>query len=561
MSKNEWIQLFIYFLVLITLAPMLGKFMFSIFSKTEVFAGFLKPVENLFYKASGIDGNRQMNWKEYAKAILLFNLAGFLVLFAILLFQGSLPLNPENLPNVGVALAFNTAVSFVTNTNWQAYSGENTLSYFSQMIGLTVQNFVSAATGIAALSAMARGLTRRSEQLGNFWVDMTRSVIYILLPLSLIFAVIMASQGVVQTFANYAQGVTLEGAKHVIPLGPAASQIAIKQLGTNGGGFFGVNSAHPFENPTPFSNFLEMLAILLIPAALVFTYGHFTKSKRQGYAIFATMLIFLLAGLGIALYSEFGHNPVLGNSTFMEGKETRFGIGNSVFWGVFTSVTSNGSVNAMHDSFSPLAGMVTLVNLMLGEVIFGGVGSGLYGMLHFVILTVFIAGLMVGRTPEYLGKKIEKREVQMSMLAVMAPLAPILVFSSIAAVTGSGLSSLNNQGPHGLTEILYAFSSASGNNGSAFAGLSVNTNFYNITLAIAMLIGRYGVILPSLVIGGTMALKKVAPESDGTFSTDSIIFVVLLISVILIVGVLTFFPVITLGPILEHLLMQAGRVF
>ena len=565
MSINEWIQLFVYFLVLVLFAIPLGKLMYSVFSKEEAPAGFLMPVENFFYKVTGIDGSHQMNWKEYAKALLWFNLVSFITLFAILVFQGYLPLNHANLPNVPVALAFNTAVSFVTNTNWQAYSGESTLSYFSQMIGLGVQNFVSAATGFGALLVMIRGLTRRSEGLGNYWVDMTRMVVYILLPLSLIVAVMLVSQGVVQTFANYIQGVNLEGVAHLIPLGPAASQIAIKQLGTNGGGFFGVNSAHPFENPTPLSNFIEMFSILLIPVAIVFAYGHFAKNKRHGYALFAAMLVFLLVGLAIGLVAEFGHNPVLGSasfpSSFIEGKETRFGIGNSVFWSVFTTVTSNGSVNSMHDSFSPLAGMIPILNIMFGEVVFGGIGSGLYGMLHFVILTVFIAGLMVGRTPEYLGKKIEKREVQMSMLAVIAPLVPILVFTSIAVVSKVGLSSLNNQGPHGLSEILYAFTSGAGNNGSAFAGLGANTNFYNYTTGITMIIGRFGVILPSLVIAGSMAMKKIAPKSDGTFSTDTTTFVVLLISVILIVGVLTFFPVITLGPVLEHLLMKAGRVF
>lgn len=450
----------------------------------------------------------------------------------------------------------------MTNTNWQGYAGETTLSYFVQMIGLTVQNFVSAATGIAVLLALVRGLSRKtSDKLGSFWTDITRSTLYILLPLSILFAVVLVGQGVVQNFKTYDTVQTLQGATQLIPQGPAASQIAIKQLGTNGGGFFNANSAHPFENPTPFSNFLEMLALLLIPAALTYTYGKMVGSTRQGWTIFMAMLILLLIGLSISLYAEYSSNPIFGKLPLMEGKETRFGITNSVLWSTSTSAASNGSVIAMHDSLSPLAGMVAMINLMLGEIIFGGVGAGLYGIVIFVILTVFIAGLMVGRSPEYLGKKIQKFEVQMAIIAVLAPNIVILLFAAWASVSGPGLSSLNNAGPHGLSEILYAYSSAAGNNGSAFAGLNANTIFYNLTLGIGMLIGRFGIIIPVLAIAGSMVKKNITPTSAGTFHTDNWLFLGLLIAVILIVGGLTHFPALSLGPILEHLLMNNGVTF
>ena len=430
------------------------------------------------------------------------------------------------------------------------------------MMGLTVQNFVSAATGIAVLLALIKGISRRSSAtLGNFWVDLTRSTLYVLLPLSILFSVVLVGQGVVQNLNSYETVQTLQGAEQVIPMGPAASQIAIKQLGTNGGGFFNANSAHPFENPTPFSNFLEMLAILLIPAALTYTYGKMVGSTRQGWTIFSVMLIMLLVGLGISLYAEYAANPVFGQLSSMEGKETRFGITNSVLWSTSTTAASNGSVNAMHDSLSPLSGMVAMINIVLGEVIFGGVGAGLYGMIIFVILTVFIAGLMVGRSPEYLGKRIEAFEVQMAILAVLAPSMVILLFSALASVTDGGLSSLNNAGPHGFSEILYAYSSAGGNNGSAFAGLNANTLFYNLTLGLGMLIGRFGVIIPVLAIAGNMAGKKITPPSAGTFHTDNWLFAGLLIATILIVGGLTFFPALSLGPIIEHLLMNKGITF
>ncbi len=430
------------------------------------------------------------------------------------------------------------------------------------MIGLTVQNFVSAATGIAVLLAVIRGISRKTtDKIGSFRTDLTRSIIYVLLPLSIVFAIVLTGQGVIQNFKTYETAQTLEGAQQIIPMGPVASQIAIKQLGTNGGGFFNSNSSHPFENPTPISNFLEMLSILLIPASLTFTYGKMVGSARQGWIVFYVMQILFVIGLSISLYAEYSANPVFGNLQLMEGKETRFGITNSVLWSTSTSAASNGSINSMHDSMSPLAGMVAMLNIMLGEVIFGGVGAGLYGMIIFIILTVFIAGLMVGRTPEYLGKKIEAFEVQMAIIAVLAPSAVILLFSAWASVSSYGLSSLNNPGPHGFSEILYAFSSAAGNNGSAFAGLNANTGFYNIALGLGMLIGRFGVIIPVLAIAGSMAEKKTIPPSAGTFHTDNWLFIGLLIAVILIVGGLTFFPALSLGPVIEHLLMKNGITF
>jgi K+-transporting ATPase ATPase A chain len=560
---NEAVQLIIFMVALIALAPLLGKFMAKVFMGEN---HFLKPVfgwlEKLVYKTTGIKSDEEMNWKTYMFGVLLFNLFGLVLLFLLQMFQAYLPLNTEKLPNVPWHLSFNTAVSFITNTNWQSYSGENTLSYFVQMLGLTVQNFVSAATGIAVVLALIRGLTRKTtDNLGNFWADMTRSVVYVLLPLSIILTVILVGQGAVQTFSHYVSATTLQGGQQVIPLGPAASQIAIKQLGTNGGGFFNANSAHPFENPTPFSNFLELLSIIIISAGLVFTYGHYAKSKRQAWAIFITMFIMFVSGLAISLWAEYSHNNVLNVSGNMEGKETRFGVMNSVLWSVTTTVTSNGSVNAMHDSLSPLSGLVAMFNLMLGEIIFGGVGSGLYGIIIFIFITVFIAGLMVGRTPEYLGKKIEAFEVKMAIFAVLAPSVVIKLFSAIACSVKPGLAGLNNAGPHGLSEILYAFSSAAGNNGSAFAGLNANTVFYNVMLGFGMLIGRFGIIVPVMAIAGSMAKKKITPESSGTFKTDNWLFVLLLIGVILIVGGLTFFPPLALGPIVEHLLMNLGVTY
>ena len=560
---NEAIQLILFLVALVALAPLLGKFMAKVFmGETH----FMKPVfgwlEKLVYRTTGIKSEEDMNWKTYMFGVLLFNLFGMILLFLIQVLQAYLPLNTEKLPNVSWHLAFNTAVSFITNTNWQSYSGENTLSYLVQMVGLTVQNFVSAATGIAVVLALIRGLTRKTtDNLGNFWADMTRSVVYLLLPLAIIFTVILVGQGVVQTFSHYVNATTLQGVHQVIPLGPAASQIAIKQLGTNGGGFFNANSAHPFENPTPFSNFLELFSIIIISAGLVFTYGHYAKSKRQAWAIFITMFILFAVGLAISLWAEYSHNNVLNISGNMEGKETRFGVMNSVLWSATTTVTSNGSVNCMHDSLSPLAGLVAMFNLMLGEIVFGGVGSGLYGMIIFIFITVFIAGLMVGRTPEFLGKKVEAFEIKMAIFAVLAPSVVIKLFSAIACSVPAGLAGLNNAGPHGLSEIMYAFSSAAGNNGSAFAGLNANTVFYNLMIGFGMLIGRFGVIVPVMAIAGSMAKKKITPVSSGTFRTDNWLFILLLIGVIIIIGGLTFFPPLALGPIVEHLLMNLGVTF
>ncbi len=563
MTIRDYIQIALFIAILIGLTPILGNYMSKVFTGQK---HFMLPVlgwlEKLTYGFSGIDPDKETNWKSYTFGLLMFNLVGFVFVFMLQMAQLHLPFNPEKLANVSWHSAFNTSVSFMTNTNWQGYAGETTLGYFVQMIGLTVQNFVSAATGIAVLIALIRGLSRKcTDKLGNFWTDLTRSTLYVLLPLSILLAVLLVGQGVVQNFKSYETVHTLQGTTQIIPMGPAASQIAIKQLGTNGGGFFGANSAHPFENPTPFSNFLEMLAILLIPAALTYTYGKMVGSTRQGWTIFIAMLVLLLAGLSISLYAEYSSHPIFGHLPLMEGKETRFGITNSILWATSTTAASNGSVNAMHDSFSPLAGMVAMISIMLGEIIFGGVGAGLYGMVIFIILTVFIAGLMVGRSPEYLGKKIEAFEVQMAIIAMLAPNVVILLFSAWASVSSPGLSSLNNAGPHGFSEILYAYSSAAGNNGSAFAGLNANTVFYNLTLGIGMLIGRFGIIIPVLAIAGKMAGKKITPMSAGTFRTDNWLFIGLLISVILIVGGLTHFPALSLGPIMEHFLMNNGITF
>lgn len=563
MKNLEILQVILFFAFLIGSTPLLGNYMSKVFSgERHLLSKVFGWLEKLVYKAASVNPDEETNWKTYTFSLLIFNVLGLAMVFFLQVIQSVLPLNPSQLGNVSWHSALNTAISFMTNTNWQGYSGETTLSYFVQMVGLTVQNFVSAATGIAVLLALIKGISRRSSAtLGNFWVDLTRSTLYVLLPLSIVFSIVLVGQGVVQNLNVSETAQTLQGAEQVIPMGPAASQIAIKQLGTNGGGFFNANSAHPFENPTPFSNFMEMLAILLIPAALTYTYGKMVGSTRQGWTIFSVMLILLLVGLGISLYAEYSPNPVFGQLSSMEGKETRFGITNSVLWSTSTTAASNGSVNAMHDSLSPLSGMVAMINIVLGEVIFGGVGAGLYGMIIFVILTVFIAGLMVGRSPEYLGKRIEAFEVQMAILAVLAPSVVILLFTALASVTSAGLSSLNNAGPHGFSEIFYAYSSAAGNNGSAFAGLNANTMFYNLILGLGMLIGRFGVIIPVLAIAGNMAGKKITPASAGTFHTDNWLFAGLLIVTILIVGGLTFFPALSLGPIVEHLLMNKGITF
>jgi K+-transporting ATPase ATPase A chain len=559
----EFIQVALFLGLLFGLTPILGNYMSKVFTGSK---HFMLPVfgwlEKLTYKSTGVNPDEETNWKTYTFGLLMFNLVGIVFVFLIQVFQAYLPLNPAHLSNVSWHSAFNTSISFVTNTNWQGYAGESTMSYLTQMVALAVQNFVSAATGIAVILALIRGISRKTtDKIGNFWTDLTRSILYVLLPLSLLLAIVLVGQGVVQNFKPYETVQTLQGAQQVIPLGPAASQIAIKHIGTNGGGFFNANSAHPYENPTPFSNFLQMLAIFLIPAALTFMFGKMVDSARQGWTIFLAMLILFLAGLSISLYAEYSANPIFGHLPLMEGKETRFGITNSILFSVVTTDASCGAVNSMHDSLSPIAGMIPMINIMLGEVIFGGVGAGIYGMLIFVILTVFIAGLMVGRTPEYLGKKIGAFEIQMAILAVFATNLIIQIFTAWASVSSPGLSSLNNAGPHGFSEILYAYTSAAGNNGSAFAGLNANTLFYNLTLGIVMLIGRFGVIVPVLAIAGSLARKKITPLSAGTFRTDNWLFVGLLIAVILIVGGLTHFPALSLGPVIEHLLLNSGITF
>jgi potassium-transporting ATPase potassium-binding subunit len=563
MKITDIVQVLFFILVLTALTPLLGKFMYKVFTGKK---NFLTPVfgklENFIYKFLKVNPDNEMNWKKYLWAVLFFNFAGFLLLFVLQIMQQWLPLNPQELPNVPFDLAFNTAVSFMTNTNWQAYGGENTMSYAVQMLGLTVQNFLSAATGIAVLLVLIRGITiKLSNKLGNFWVDMVRTLLYILIPLSVIVSVLLISQGVIQNFSSYPIVKTLEGIDQLIPLGPVASQTAIKLLGTNGGGFFNANSAHPFENSTPFSNLIEVISLILISAALTYTYGMMAGSKKEGWILYGVMLFLLLGGIITSLYSENLFNPVLNTASNFEGKELRFGIANSVIWSTATTGTSCGAVNAMHSSLSPLAGMVAMINIMLGEIVFGGVGSGLYGMLIFVFITVFIAGLMVGRTPEYLGKKIESFDVKMAMIAVLIPNIIILLFTAYATVTTAGLSSISNAGPHGLSEILYAFSSSAGNNGSAFAGLNANTLFYNLSTGIVMLLGRFGVIVPVIAIAGNLVKKNKTPVTAGTFTTDNYIFAVLLIGVILIVGALTHFPALSLGPIVEHLLMNNGVAF
>jgi potassium-transporting ATPase potassium-binding subunit len=538
-KSNELLQLLLYFGLLIGLTPLLGGWMARVFERKTT-----GRFESFIYRLGRVDAREEMSWKRYLASVFFFNAVGFVSLFVMLMAQ-----------KLSWHLAFNTAMSFVTNTNWQAYSGENTMTYFSQMAGLAVHNFLSAATGIAVMLAIARGLKRASTKtIGNFWVDLTRSTLYVLLPLSVVFAVALVWQGVPQTLAAYRTAKTIEGTEQVIPTGPAASQIAIKQLGTNGGGFFGQNSSHPFENPTPLSNFLEMLAILLLPAALVYTFGVMVGDRRHAWCLFGVMLVLLVAGFGVAWWSEAQHGT-------MEGKEVRFGVMNSVLWGTATTATSNGSVNSMHDSWSPLAGLVALWNIMLGEIVFGGIGSGMYGILLHVLLAVFIAGLMVGRTPEYLGKKIQAWEASWAVVGVLVPSALILIGSGIACTIPAGLSSLNNAGPHGLSEIFYAFSSASQNNGSAFAGLNANTPFYNVALGTCMLIGRFIVIVAALAIAGSLAAKKTVPASPGTFPTNGLTFAVVLLGIIVIVGALTFFPALCLGPIVEHGLMTVGRVF
>ncbi|HVP35591.1 MAG TPA: potassium-transporting ATPase subunit KdpA [Terriglobales bacterium] len=563
MILNDWLQIIVYVLALILLTPVLGAYIARVFASERPFSPRpLAWIERMIYRFCRIDPYLEMGWMGYTKALLIFNFLGFAAVLLLQLIQPYLPVKPPIEARISIPLAFNTAVSFMTNTNWQSYAGETTLSYLTQMLGLAVQNFLSAATGLAVLLALIRGIKRKSTQaIGNFWTDLVKSTIYVLLPLAIILSVILVSQGVVQTFSSGIDATNLEGAKQTIPLGPVASQIAIKQLGTNGGGYFNANSAHPFENPTPLSNFLELLSILLIPAALAYTYGKMINSKKHGWILFGVMLFVWLLGLGISAQSEFGKDPSLGNLTTFEGKETRFGTVNSILWSTATTVASNGSVNSMHDSLTPLSGGVAMLNIQLGEIIFGGVGVGLTGMLLFALMTVFLAGLMGGRTPEYLGKKIEAKEIQMVIVAILAPSAVILIGAGFASILPVALSSIANKGPHGFSEILYAYSSAAGNNGSAFAGLNANTDFYNITLAITMLIGRFAPIIATLVIAGSLAQKRTLAVSSGTFSTDTFTFAVLLFAVIIIIGALTFMPALCLGPIIEHMTMLVGRLF
>ena len=566
LTLNSLLQIVFYFAVLFACAKPLGLYMAKVYSGD---VKFLRKVETFFYKISGIDLTQEMNWKNYALSIILFSFGGFILLYALLRFQDVLPLNTQNLPAISPDLAFNTAISFITNTNWQSYGGESTMSYFSQMVGLTVQNFISAAVGMAVLVALIRGFTRRnSDKIGNFWVDMLRGNLYILLPLSLLWAVILGGQGVVQSFSPYVNAALLEPADKVseqqIALGPVASQVAIKQLGTNGGGFFNTNSAHPFENPTPLSNFLEMLAILLIPIALCYTFGSMVGDTRQGWALLAAMTIIFLPLLIFCLSAEQNGNPqftALGidqTAGNMEGKETRLGVVNSTLWAAATTAASNGSVNSMHDSFTPLGGLVPMLLMKFGEVIYGGVGSGLYGMLVFVIITVFIAGLMVGRTPEYLGKKIQAFEIKMASIAILVPCLCVLIGTTIGALTDAGQAGVLNQGAQGFSEILYAFTSATNNNGSAFAGLTANTPFYNTALGICMLFGRFWIMIPVLAIAGSLASKNSVPASAGTLPTHTILFVAVLASVVVMVGVLTFVPALALGPVAEQFNLIGG---
>jgi len=597
MSGNDIVQIILFFGVLLLLAKPLGVYMARVYEgKPSGLDRVLGPVERLFYRLCGIKPDEEMSWKKYAGSVLLFSAVGFFLIYLLQRLQGFLPLNPQKFPAVSADSSFNTAISFITNTNWQGYGGETTMSYLTQMVGLGVQNFVSAAAGMAVLVALIRGFARHSaDTIGNFWFDLTRSTLYILMPLALVYSLLLVSSGVVQTFSEYknvtltqtitydtpkldAQGNPIKDEKgnpvtekaemkeQVIPLGPAASQIAIKQLGTNGGGFFNVNSAHPLENPTAFSNFLEMLAILLIPAALCITFGKMVGDKRQGWALLSAMVIVLVTLMALCTWSEQGGNPRFASLGIdqqasnmqpggnMEGKEARFGIVDSAIWATATTAASNGSVNSMHDSYTPMGGLYPMALMQLGEVIFGGVGSGLYGMLIMAIITVFIAGLMVGRTPEYLGKKIEMFEMKMASVAVLVVNALVKIGTAVGVASTAGVAGVLNPGPHGFSEILYAFSSAANNNGSAFAGLSANTVFYNTALGLAMFIGRFWVIIPVLAIAGSLAKKKQVPAGLGTLPTHTPLFVALLIGVIVIVGALTFMPAWALGPFAEQLM-------
>lgn len=567
MTINGWIQILVFCGIIILLVKPLGGYMTRVFGgERTLLSPVLVPVERGLYRLAGTAEREEQHWTTYAASLLLFNLAGFLLLYMLQRFQGSLPFNPMGMSDVPADLAFNTTASFVTNTNWQNYGGESTMSYLTQMAGLTVQNFVSAATGVALAIALIRAFSRKSmKTLGNFWVDLTRCTLYVLLPLCIILTLAFVSLGVPQTIGAYAEATTLEGARQVIALGPVASQLAIKMLGTNGGGFFNANSAHPFENPDAISNMIQMVAIFAIGASLTNVFGRMVGNERQGWAIFAAMGILFVAGVAICYWAEAAGNPLIhalgvdgGN---MEGKETRFGIAMSALFAVVTTAASCGAVIAMHDSMMALGGMIPMINMMLGEIIIGGVGAGFYGIVLFVVVAIFVAGLMVGRTPEYLGKKIEAKEVKMAMLAVLCLPLSILGFTAVASVIPTGLASIANPGPHGFSEILYAYTSGTANNGSAFGGLSGNTPWYNITIGLAMLMGRFLVILPAMAIAGSLVAKKAAPQSAGTFPTTGPLFVGLLIGVILVVGGLIFFPALALGPIAEHLAMIKGQMF
>jgi K+-transporting ATPase ATPase A chain len=590
MTANGWLQIGFFLLVVFALTKPLGVYMAKVFDRKKTFLDFaLRPIERLIYRLTGVREEREMRWTEYGTAMLLFSAASMLLLYVMERMQHGLLFNPQKLANVAPDLAWNTAASFTTNTNWQSYVPETTMSYLTQMAGLAYHNFVSAAVGIALAIALIRGVARReAKTIGNFWVDLTRSLLWVLLPVCVVVSLVFVSQGVVQNLKPYAtvqlvepQSVQTQGpdgksvtqniSQQLIALGPTASQEAIKMFGTNGGGFFNANSAHPFENPTPFVNFLQMVLIFAIPSGLTYTLGRMTGSQRHGWAVWSAMVVLFLAGATAAYWAESKGNPqlagvdqkasALNSGGNMEGKEVRFGITNSALFATVTTDASCGAVNGMHDSFTPLGGMIPLLNIMFGEIIFGGVGSGMYGMLVFVILAVFIAGLMVGRTPEYLGKKIEAYDVKMAMLSILVSSVTILVFAAIAVASKPGLAGISNPGPHGLSQILYAYTSATGNNGSAFAGISANTIWYNTTIGIATLIGRFFVVIPILAIAGNLASKKTSPASLGTFPVTGPLFTTLLVSTIVIVGALTFFPALSLGPILEHLLLLAGKVF
>jgi len=575
MFRYDLLQIVIFTVLVVLVTKPLGAYIYRVFTgQRTLMDGILCPAERLVYRICRINPTDEMRWTTYTNAMLIFNMVSMLLLYVILRLQKVHPLSPEAFDGFKPDLAFNTAASFVTNTNWQAYAGESAATFFSQMVGLTVQNFLSAATGLALSVALVRGLTRRTTQeIGNYWVDVTRSILWILLPLSIVAALFFVSQGVIQNLSASTAARTVEGAIQTITQGPVASQEAIKMIGTNGGGFFNANSAHPFENPTPLTNLVQMLSIFAIPAALTYTFGRYAGNQRQGWTIFAAMGILFLGSLSVIYKCELAGNPnlthlginqaasILQPGGNMEGKEVRFGIVNSALFATATTDASCGAVNCMHDSFTPLAGGAAMLNIALGEIVFGGVGSGLLGILIFAILAVFIAGLMVGRTPEYIGKKIESKEMKMAMLSVLVLEASILCFSALAVITKAGLDGRLNMGPHGLSEILYAFTTAAGNNGSAFAGLSANTTFYNVIIGLTMLIGRFLFIIPIMAIAGSMASKKIVPASSGTFPTTGGLFVGLLVGIILIVGALTFFPAYALGPIVEHLLMHSGKLF